>query len=250
MQEEKEEVTEEVIEEVAEVVSEEDKEKQEAQSKLDKRFGKLTGQKFAFKKEAEDARAENAALRKQLQELEQGQKREVEEDDFESREAYISHLVAEQIKASQEENRKSTAQKTAKDREEEEFNEMVTSFQESSNTAKEKYRDFSVVTANLPIDAKSDLGEAIMSAKENSGELLYHLGKNPELLDDFLDMSGRKLFREMGKLEVKIAALQSKQKSQAPDPINPTGNITNTGKPISKDPYVFNEFMERVNKLG
>lgn len=108
--------------------------------------------------------------------------------------------------------------------------ELASEWEQKATKAEDKYEDFDEVVGVL--QPTNPVFRAIMQA-DNGEDIAYHLGKNMEEARRILSLDPVRAIREIGKLEVKLAATQSKEKapSKAPAPIAPvsgkTGVLTN-----------------------
>ena len=101
--------------------------------------------------------------------------------------------------------------------------ERVKSFADKT----EDFMDVIEAVDDIPVSAA--LQEIIVSS-ENGPELMYELAKNREEYERIAKLSPLAVARELGKLEVKLAARASEQKAEpkkltkAPQPIEPVGS--------------------------
>jgi hypothetical protein len=200
------------------------------QTKVDKRIGKLTAEKYELKSELAAIKAkmemyERFAAPQQPQATGKPQR-----DDYVSDDEFIEALTDYKLDLKEKE----LLPKLHKQREEQQRQEQVKSveknFQQRINEARTKYRDFEEVVDNPDILLSTEIIESIKES-DLSGDLLYYLGKNPAEAERLSYLSARAVGRELGKLEVKLATPQQ-NKSKAPDPIVPARNAkTVTGRP-------------------
>lgn len=99
--------------------------------------------------------------------------------------------------------------------------------------AQTKYEDFTEVLNSIKgTDLERvppDVTEYIQES-EQGGELLYHLAKNPDVLDRLRKLSPRRFIAELGKLE-------AKWEQPAPAKDTPTlSEVATTARPVSKAP--------------
>ena len=137
-------------------------------------------------------------------------------DDFDTEEDYLDAAVDLRLK------KKETAT-TAKGR--------IDTVNAQYVDAREKYDDFDEVALADHLPITEPMFEASMG--ENLTEILYHLGKNPELASRIARMAPMQAAKEISKVEIAIVNAEPKPKikkepkpSKAPDPvpkIKPTG---------------------------
>jgi hypothetical protein len=131
-------------------------------------------------------------------------------EQFESTDAYVDALAtqrAEQLLAQREQNKQRT--------------ELLESYHDKEEKAREKYDDFEQVAynPNLPI---TDVMAQSIQASDIGPEVAYHLGANPKEAERIARLSPILQAKEIGKLEAKLASDPPvKKTSNAPTPISP-----------------------------
>jgi len=140
-------------------------------------------------------------------------------EQFESTDAYVEALAsqkAEQLLAQREQNKQQA--------------ELLESYHDKEEKAREKYDDFEQVAynPNLPI---TDVMAQSIQASDIGPEVAYHLGANPKEAERIARLSPILQAKEIGKLEAKLAADPPvKKTSNAPTPISPI-TARSTGSP-------------------
>lgn len=158
--------------------------------------------------------------------------KEPKPEDFTTVGEYTEALVAYRVE------QRFTAEKAneARQREEQEKAAREREFVKRLNTSREKHEDFDQVLqsiANTDLDrVHSDVTEYIQES-DTGPELLYHLAKNPDVLDRLRKLSPRKFIAELGKLEAKWET-----STPAADPAPKLSDIASTTTPtaVSKAP--------------
>jgi hypothetical protein len=84
----------------------------------------------------------------------------------------------------------------------------------------------------LPSGAPSRFMEVVLEVSEKPHELLYYLGKNPEIASDLADLTPAKLATRLDRIEREMAETSKPKTSSAPKPIEP---VKPAGTPM-KDP--------------
>jgi hypothetical protein len=84
----------------------------------------------------------------------------------------------------------------------------------------------------LPNGAPSRFMEVVLEVSEKPHELLYYLGKNPEIASDLADLTPAKLATRLDRIEREMADTSKPKTSSAPKPIEP---VKPAGTPM-KDP--------------
>jgi len=193
--------------------SPEQAEKRKGQARYDRKI------KDAYRKEAE-AKAENALLRRQLEELKPQPKDSGEPNiaDFSDVEEYAT---AKAKHASDKALR--THQDTISQKQQQEARQqVVTAWQERVAKADSKYEDFDEVVGDL--QPNSPFTAAIMQA-ENGEDVAYYLGKNIGEAQKIAGLNPLAQAMAIGRLAAKLEAEPPKvhTPSKAPAPIKPIG---------------------------
>ena len=131
-------------------------------------------------------------------------------DQFESPEAYAEALAyqrAEELIAKREAAKQQS--------------QVLESYQEREESAREKYDDFEQVAYNPKLPITNVMAETIQSS-DIGPELAYYLGSNPKDADRISRMTPLSQAKEIGKIEAKLAAEPPvKRTTSAPAPISP-----------------------------
>jgi len=140
-------------------------------------------------------------------------------DQFESTEAYADALAyqkAEQLIAQREAAKQQT--------------QVLESYHEKEEEARNKYEDFEQVAYNPKLPITNVMAEAIQSS-DIGPELAYHLGTNPKEAERISRLSPLGQAKEIGRIEAKLASDPPvKRTSSAPAPISPV-SARSTGSP-------------------
>lgn len=131
-------------------------------------------------------------------------------DQFESPEAYAEALAyqkAEELLAKREAAKQQS--------------QVLESYQEREEAAREKYDDFEQVAYNPKLPITNVMAETIQSS-DIGPELAYYLGSNPKDAERISRMAPLAQAKEIGKIEAKLAAEPPvKRTTSAPAPITP-----------------------------
>jgi hypothetical protein len=131
-------------------------------------------------------------------------------EQFESPEAYAEALAyqkAEELIAKREAAKQQS--------------QVLESYQEREESAREKYDDFEQVAYNPKLPITNVMAETIQSS-DIGPELAYYLGSNPKDADRISRMTPLSQAKEIGKIEAKLAAEPPvKRTTSAPAPISP-----------------------------
>lgn len=112
--------------------------------------------------------------------------------------------------------------------------QLLESYREQAQEAKERYADFDqvVAVAMNPTIVSQDLSLLVLES-DRSADIAYHLGKNPALALQLSQMPPIMAARELGRLEAALSVPAPKTQSNAPAPINP---VTGKGATAAKSP--------------
>jgi len=133
-----------------------------------------------------------------------------QQENFASPEAYAEALAE-----------RKTAELLAKREAERQQAEVLESYHEREEEARNKYEDFEQVAYNPRLPITQVMAESIQ-ASEIGPEVAYYLGSNPKEADRIAKMSPILQAKEIGKIEAKLAENPpTKKSSSAPTPITP-----------------------------
>jgi len=108
--------------------------------------------------------------------------------------------------------------------------QVLESYQEREEAARDKYDDFEQVAYNPKLSITNVMAETIQSS-EIGPELAYYLGSNPKDSDRIARLTPFMQAKEIGKIEAKLAAEPPmKRTTSAPAPISPV-NARSSGSP-------------------
>jgi len=204
--------------EVAENQPETVEEKKYSQAEIDAMIGKrLAREQRKWEREQQQRAAETQIVKAPSA---------ASADQFESPEAYAEALAyqkAEELIAKREAAKQQS--------------QVLESYQEREEAARDKYDDFEQVAYNPKLPITTVMAETIQSS-EIGPELAYYLGSNPKDADRISRMSPLAQAKEIGKIEAKLAAEPPvKRTTSAPAPISPvTARSTGVGTYDTTDP--------------
>jgi hypothetical protein len=131
-------------------------------------------------------------------------------DDFQSADAYAEALA--ERKAQEIVARREAANQQA---------QLLSSYQEKEEGARERYDDFEQVAYNPSLPVTDVMAQTIQSS-DNGPDIIYHLGSNPKEAARIAALPQFLQAKEIGKIEAKLAATPPvKKTSTAPAPISP-----------------------------
>lgn len=142
--------------------------------------------------------------------------------------ALVSYRVDQRLREEQA-NREREAAEREKEARQREFGKRL-------GVAQTKYDDFTEVLNSIKGTelerVHQDVTEYIQES-EQGAELLYHLAKNPDVLDRLRKLSPRRFIAELGKLEAKWESTAEPAKETSP---TLSEVATTTARPVSKAP--------------
>ena len=190
-----------------------------------KRIDKVTADKYAEKRRADE-------LQKKIDALEAANKKEtlvkpkLEDHDYDEDAFNKANLQYDIDKGVQEALAKQSADAKA-EQQKTESEKVLVNFNERANAlGKSDFDEKANAIPNLP----QGVADAIMQS-EDGAEMVYHLGSNPEEAEALANMSPAMAAMQLGKLSTKLSAKPEIKTSAAPDPIEPI----NSGGVIAKE---------------
>ncbi len=218
---------------------------------VEKRIGKLTKKWRAAERERDFERSRRLAVEAELMKLKSSlpdtakPNREDFEDDASFLEALADWKVESKLKAQQAESTKKTDEvdeKQAVEEIEQELNEIA-------DRGRDKYDDYEEVVFDKNLVLTQGMVETILET-DNAEDIFYYLGKNPDVAAEIGEMSALKAAKEIGKIEMKLAAETPKPNvasdggKESPDKV--VQSAASTKKKITQTP----EPIEPVRATG
>lgn len=197
--------------EVVENQNEQVEEKKYSQAEIDAMIGKrLAREQRKWEREQQQRAAETQIVKAPSA---------TSADQFESPEAYaeaMAYQKAEELLAKREAAKQQS--------------QVLESYQEREEAARDKYDDFEQVAYNPKLPITNVMAETIQSS-DIGPELAYYLGSNPKDAERISRMSPLSQAKEIGKIEAKLASDPPvKRTTSAPAPISPV-SARSTGAP-------------------
>ena len=204
-------------EEDAQTESEQEAEPEE--DNIQKRINKITAEKYAAKREAEELRKQLEGLQSKPKET--GKKPELEDFDYDEnayQEALIEHRVQKALEDRERVRAESDQQAKAQ--------ETGAAF--NSRVEKLGRKDFWDVAAAVPV-LDPQIAQALMQV-DDGAQLIYHLGTHLDQADRLATLPPSQALLEIGRMSASLTKKQVKL-SAAPDPIEPI----NSGGSLAKE---------------
>lgn len=125
------------------------------------------------------------------------------------------------------------------------FNERQQTLKTKMDAGREKYADFEAVAFNPTVPLTSAMTETIIDA-DNSADIAYHLGTNPQEAARISNLSPMQQVMEIAKLDVTMASKQTKI-TKAPPPSEPVSS-GDAGAVIDPDRLPIEEWRRLRNE--
>ena len=208
--------------------------------KLERRFSEITKQREEARKEAQREREAREALEARLATLEkQSVPQKVDEepqpsqfnDAFEYAKALAEYTADKRI---EEMKRQETEARLAQERQ-----KVIETWASKVQKAKEVLPDFDDIVASSDVVVNDDIRDAILES-EVGPQILYHLAENDDVAKRISGLSPKQALREIGKLEARFEAKETKPeptivRSKAPTPIKPIKGSSSADVPLSSN---------------
>mgnify|MGYP001239205959 FL=1 len=200
---------------------------------VEKRIGKLTKKWRTTERERDferakrlEAEAELAKLKSQIPSADKP-KREDFEDDEEFLEALTDWKVESKLKTHSE----VVTKKIGEDAEKRAATEIEQELEEISEKGQDKYEDYSTVVFDKDLVLTQGMVETALLT-DIAEDILYYLGKNPDISAAIGEMPALKAAKEIGKIEARLVAEKKKPDEKKADPPAPAKKLTQTPEPI------------------
>ena len=200
---------------------------------VEKRIGKLTKKWRTTERERDferakrlEAEAELAKLKSQIPSADKP-KREDFEDEAEFLEALTDWKVESKLKSHTE----VVAKKIGEDAEKQAATEIEQELEEISEKGQDKYEDYSTVVFDKDLVLTQGMVETALLT-DIAEDILYYLGKNPDISAAIGEMPALRAAKEIGKIEARLVAEKKKPDEKKADPPAPAKKLTQTPEPI------------------
>ena len=200
---------------------------------VEKRIGKLTKKWRTTERERDferakrlEAEAELAKLKSQIPSADKP-KREDFEDDEEFLEALTDWKVESKLKTHSE----VVTKKIGEDAEKQAAAEIEQELEEISEKGQDKYEDYSTVVFDKDLVLTQGMVETALLT-DIAEDILYYLGKNPDISAAIGEMPALRAAKEIGKIEARLVAEKKKPDEKKADPPAPAKKLTQTPEPI------------------
>lgn len=214
---------------------------------VEKRIGKLTKKWRTTERERDferakrlEAETELAKLKTQLPSADKPKR-----EDFDDEDAFIEALTEWKVDTKLKSQQETVAKKTGEETEKQAAEEIEEELEEISERGRDKHEDYNAVVFDKDLVLTQEMVETIIHS-DIAEEILYYLGKNPDVSAAIGEMTALKAAKEIGRIEARLVAGEKKPEeekkvdspapvkklTQTPEPIDP---VRSTGV-IDKDP--------------
>lgn len=234
------------------------------------RIGKLTKRWRTAERAAETANTKLRAAEEKIKELENKvpSTDKPKEEDFDTITEFVEALTDWKVENGLKSQKSIVAKETAEDAKKQSATTAEEELNKVTVKGREKYVDYDDLVFNEDLIITADMLEVI-TLSDIAEEVLYHLGKNPDIAADISEMSPVKAAREIGKLEMELTAtipkpntasdgalivdgqvvpkaVTNKKLTKAPEPITPVKTTGITQKdPNTMSPKEYRAWREK-----
>ena len=211
-----------------------EKEKEdELKDPVEKRIGKLTKKWRTTERERDferakrlEAEAELAKLKSQIPSADKPKR-----EDFEDAAEFLEALTDWNVESKLKSHSEVVAKKIGEDAEKQAATEIEQELEEISEKGQDKYEDYSTVVFDKDLVLTQGMVETALLT-DIAEDILYYLGKNPDISAAIGEMPALKAAKEIGKIEARLVAEKKKPDEKKADPPAPAKKLTQTPEPI------------------
>jgi hypothetical protein len=217
--------------------TEQDKEKEEKVDDLkdpvEKRIGKLTKKWRTTERERDfekakrlEAEAELAKLKAQIPATGKPKR-----EDFEDEDTFFEALTDWKIDVNMRSQQEVVAKKAGEETEKQAAEEIEQELEEISERGRDKHEDYNTVVFDKDLVLTQGMVETIIHS-DIAEEILYYLGKNPDISAAIGEMTALKAAKEIGRIEARLVEGEKKPEEKKAEPPTPAKKLTKTPEPI------------------
>ena len=217
--------------------TEQDKEKEEKVDDLkdpvEKRIGKLTKKWRTTERERDFERAKRLEAETELAKL----KAQIpatgkpKREDFEDEDTFFEALTDWKIDAKMRSQQEVVAKKAGEETEKQAAEEIEQELEEISERGRDKHEDYNTVVFDKDLVLTQGMVETIIHS-DIAEEILYYLGKNPDISAAIGEMTALKAAKEIGRIEARLVEGEKKPEEKKAEPPTPAKKLTKTPEPI------------------
>jgi len=203
------------------------------------RIGKLTKRWRTAERVAETVSTKLRAAEDRIKELERNTplSDKPKEEDFETMVEFVEALTDWKVENGLKGQKSTIAKETAEDVKKQTVDTAEEELNKVTVKGREKYEDYDTFVFSEDLTLTADMLEVI-TLSDIAEEVLYHLGKNPDIAVEISEMSSVKAAREIGKLEMELSALIPKPNTASDGALIVDGKVVPkaTAKKLTKTP--------------
>jgi len=203
------------------------------------RIGKLTKRWRTAERAAETANTKLRAAEDKIKELERNTPLpdKPKEEDFETMVEFVEALTDWKVENGLKGQKNTTTKESAEDVKKQTADTAEEELNKVTIKGREKYEDYDTFVFSEDLTLTADMLEVI-TLSDIAEEVLYHLGKNPDIAVEISEMSPVKAAREIGKLEMELSALIPKPNTASDGALIVDGQVVPkaTAKKLTKTP--------------
>ena len=206
---------------------------------VEKRIGKLTKKWRTTERERDfekakrlEAESELAKLKAQIPTTDKPKR-----EDFDDEDKFIEALTDWKIDTKLRGQQEVVAKKTGEETEKQAAEEIEEELEEISERGRDKHEDYNIVVFDKDLVLTQGMVETIIHS-DIAEEILYYLGKNPDVSAAIGEMTALKAAKEIGRIEAKLVVGDKKPEEKKPeegkkiDSPTPVKKLTQTPDPI------------------
>lgn len=216
------------------------KKEQEFSEPVEKRIGKLTKKWRTTERERDFERAKRLEAEEALVKLQATipAENKPKREDFEDEDSFIEALTDWKIESKLKTNREVSAKKESEETEKQTASEIEQTLGEITERGSDKYPDYGNLVFDKDLVLTQEMVDVIVLS-DIAEDVLYYLGKNPDVSAAISELRPLLIAKEIGKLEMKLEAEKPKpntsseeveEKVEKPAPVK---RLTKTPEPIS-----------------
>jgi hypothetical protein len=240
-----------------------EKEVDDLKDPVEKRIGKLTKKWRTTERERDFEKAKRLEAETELAKL----KAQIpatgkpKREDFEDEDTFFEALTDWKIDVNMRSQQEVVAKKAGEETEKQAAEEIEQELEEISERGRDKHEDYNTVVFDKDLVLTQGMVETIIHS-DIAEEILYYLGKNPDISAAIGEMTALKAAKEIGRIEARLVEGEKKEEkkeekkaespapakklTQTPEPIEPVRSTGATEKdPSQMTPKEYRAWRER-----
>lgn len=238
-------------EEVTNTEGEESEAEEPSNNRYKKRINKLTAQKYEAQQAAKRLEEENQRYKDKLTQIEERLENiapanpRPDRYDFDDEDDYLDALLEWKISSRKEPAKTEPTNDAPKDTQ----SDIDVDIKEVMDQGLDKYDDFGIVVGNPNLNQyfTQEVSDAILNS-ENPADVTYQLAKNPGQLVNLVNQTPDQISATVSKIDAGFSPAKTKQRSDAPEPIQPVGGGGDSG--ITEEPKDIDAWIAWRNRTA